>query len=248
MIEKIYYSADEYITLDIPENGTIGCSISGGTDSSLLCYLLAHTIKKHGLKTKIHPITGELLKRPYNLRHSYDAISTVSRLTGFQFELHLSFFVPNHGDNILTDEQKDRIHSRYFMEFMDRFGALPIFHGNTSNPPIEKLPDTDYAERPRSRDNPAWRQAQVSNPDLRAPFIFVDKKVIGALYKKYDLLETLFPVTRSCEAELEQTAYFTKDCFEARPGQECWWCLERAYGFNDFLNKEKPLDRKDLLY
>jgi len=55
-----------------------------------------------------------------------------------------------------------------------------------------------------------------------APFSNVDKKAIAELYEHYNLIDTLFPMTRSCEAE---TNYFSKHC------GKCWWCGEREYGF-----------------
>ena len=48
-----------------------------------------------------------------------------------------------------------------------------------------------------------------------------DKKELAQIYKEYDLLDTLFPVTRSCEGWQNITGHCGK----------CWWCEERMWGF-----------------
>lgn len=241
MIEKIYYDENNYITLDVPDEGAIGCYMSGGADSSLLCYLLAATIRKNNLETKFYPITAEYLKRPYGLKYSTGVVDFVSSITGFQFDLHLCFPIQNHNAS-LGDTEINAVFSQYSNHFLEEYSLVTIFSGNTANPPIQEVPDTDFARRPKSRDDLNWRRTQESNPGMRAPFLHVDKKVIAALYKKFGLLDTLLPLTRSCEAELVETEYFTKDCSVARPLEErCWWCAERAWGFND---QNKPARAK----
>lgn len=240
MLERVYYSEVDYVTFDIPDTGAIGCFMSGGADSSLMCYLLAHLIVKNNLPTQVFPITTEFLQRPYNLRCASDVVHKVSQLTGFKFNLHPCFIMPNHRQKI-TDEDKIVIMTEYTRTFADKFRLNTIFNGLTANPPIEMVPDGEAAHRQPCRDQKAWREEQKSKKGLSVPFIDVDKKVIGALYRKFNLIEELLPLTRSCEGELEETSYFTKDCFEVRePGKECWWCLERAYGFG-VSPKSQPL-------
>jgi hypothetical protein len=231
VLEKVYYSDSEYVVFEIPDSGAVGCFMSGGADSSLMCYLIAHTIVKHKLPTQVFPITAEFLQRPYNLRCASDVVNKVSELTGFKFNLHPCFILPNHRRKI-TDDEKVVIMSEYTRAFAEKFQLQTIFNGLTANPPLEAIPDTTAAHRQPCRDQIAWREGQKNKKGLTVPFIDVDKKVIGTLYKRFNLLESLLPLTRSCEAELEETSYFTKNCFDVRkPGEECWWCLERAYGF-----------------
>jgi hypothetical protein len=235
MIEKIYYSDTEYVTFNIPDEGAIGCFMSGGADSSLMCYLLAKTIVKHNLKTKVFPITGEMLRRPYNLRHASDVVERVTELTGFKFDLHLCFIVPNH-KAALSDDEKVEIQSTYTRAYGLKFQLSTIFNGLTANPPEGFVIDSEYGERQKCRDDLKWRQEQEAKMGLSVPFIHVDKRSLAELYKKFDLLDRLLPLTRSCEAELLETEYFTKVCQQARPqAQACWWCRERAYGFDHLL-------------
>jgi hypothetical protein len=55
------------------------------------------------------------------------------------------------------------------------------------------------------------------------PLADLNKKGIAKLYKEYNLLKTLFPLTISCEAKQPP-----------RPCKECWWCKERHWAFGEY--------------
>ncbi len=235
MTEKIYYTDTDFINFTMPEEGAVGCFMSGGADSSLMCYLMAKVIKDNNLDTKVYPITAEFLHRPYNLKCAYEVVEKVSELTGFEFELHPCFIIPNHRGNF-SDDDKIVVMSRYTRRFAKCFNWSTIYNGLTANPPIDNVPDTKHGQRQTCRDDMNWRKQQEAKQGLTLPFLHIDKRVIGQLYKKYNLIDSLLPLTRSCEAEREETNFFSKDCFEVRkPGDECWWCRERQYGFNDVI-------------
>jgi len=234
MIEKVYYTDTDYVVFDIPEEGNIGCFMSGGADSSVMCYILAHLIKKHNLKTRIYPITAEMLARPYNLRCASDVVKKVTELTGFKFEMHLCYMIENHVSPV-DDDEKVVVHGRHTTSYFHTYKLQYIYNGLTANPPVDLVKDTDYV-RQTCRDDLEWRKEQENKKGLKVPFIHSDKRVIGLLYKKFGLLGDLFPLTRSCEGELDETHFFRKDCFEVRaPERVCWWCRERAYGFAELL-------------
>ena len=57
----------------------------------------------------------------------------------------------------------------------------------------------------------------------------VDKRMVAHLYKYFDILDALFPLTRSCE-------WHNSNTFDAaNPGDghcgQCWWCKEREWAF-----------------
>lgn len=245
----IELSNKKRVTFHIPEEGAIGSFMSGGADSSLMCYILADLIQKNQLKTKIYPITCEMLARPYNLRCASDVLKRITERTGFQFDLHLCYPMPDHRKNF-SDKEKESHHGRHTRAFTEQFSLQTVFNGLTANPPQELLPDTLFAHRQTCRDDLNWRREQEQMPGLSVPFIHLDKKEICELYKKFDILHDIFPLTRSCEAELEETSYFVKDCFDVRaPGEECWWCLERAYGFGERVRvPEQKLIRETMYY
>jgi hypothetical protein len=231
MLETVKIGPEKNITLNIPENGAIGAFMSGGADSSLLCFLLADTIKKNNLSTKIIAITCEMLARPYNIRCATDVLNSITGLTGFEFSFHLCYPMPNHVVR-MKDEDKASFHGNHTRAFAQKFGISTIFNGLTANPPESEVPDKNGSNRQRCRDDINWRKKQEQMVGLSVPFIHLDKKDIATMYQKYDLLSRLLPMTRSCEGEKMETEYFTKTCFEVRhKGDECWWCRERKYGF-----------------
>ena len=96
------------------------------------------------------------------------------------------------------------------------------FAGITANPP-------DEVSKSFGHIPPIDRDPKIERPIKRnyayRPFVNLDKKHVKKWYDKYNVLETLFPLTRSCEA-------FT-DNFEAHC-EECWFCKERKWGFGRF--------------
>jgi 7-cyano-7-deazaguanine synthase in queuosine biosynthesis len=59
--------------------------------------------------------------------------------------------------------------------------------------------------------------------DIR-PFMMMDKKEIANIYKQYDLLDNLFPLTNSCGGHSPANTHCEK----------CWNCRERLWAFGKF--------------
>ena len=57
------------------------------------------------------------------------------------------------------------------------------------------------------------------------PFFVINKKWEAEVYKDLNLLDTLFPLTRSCEGSDYETGNYTFHC------GKCWWCEERMWAF-----------------
>ena len=238
-IEKYYYNDTNFIEIAIPTNGRpVGMFISGGVDSALVCYLLAKTVKKYNTGTKIYPITTEFMARPFNIRHSWSVLRKIEELLDITFEQHLVFPMPNHSINI-TDEDKKVIMSDNLNRYFKHYNLKSIFNGLTANPPVEEMPDNLYGHRQVERDDMDLVLRKLEQHGMQYPLLFTHKRQLAYLYEKFDLLDSLFPLTRSCEAESEESLQHTKTCYEVRsPGTECWWCREREYGFKDYRPKD----------
>ena len=92
------------------------------------------------------------------------------------------------------------------------------YMGITANPPIETGIKQEDLERAHDRNKPVYTDTRIT------PWINYDKKDIANIYKQLDIME-LFSMTRSCE---NKTFDFTKHC------AECWWCIERKWGFGKY--------------
>ena len=92
---------------------------------------------------------------------------------------------------------------------------------------IERDPDIQHGEKSDnliSSDNYspyAWQK----------PFCNLDKRVIYEYYVRYNLVDSLFSLTRSCENEQEKLI----DPNNETHCGKCWWCLERHWAFGKYV-------------
>lgn len=244
-IKKYYYTDQDKVEFGIPKDGSpVAMFLSGGPDSALTAYMLAKSVKESGYHNPIHPITTEFLARPYNIKYAWGVLRKVEELLDMSFQQHLIFPMPNHALPI-TDEDKKVIMSYNINEYYVRYNISCVFNGLTANPPISEVGDTQYGDSSKERDDPEVILQKLKNKRVQYPFLFSNKRVISKFYDQFGLLDSLFPITRSCEAEMHETEYFTKDCFDVRSEESCcWWCRERRWGFekyraDDFVFKLK---------
>jgi 7-cyano-7-deazaguanine synthase in queuosine biosynthesis len=227
------------MNLDIPKTTpsgkpikTIGVWMSGGADSSLLCYLLAETIKTNNLPISILPITIDY-KRPFQ-NIAVKVKDKIAELLDAKniFLDHIVYYPP---ENIIwtRDQLRDEFHVKNYENFKEeRFQAL--FSGISTNPPIEVqetfqwgvLEDVELKRGVGvNKDTVRWFLKEEDGKmyeflELK-PFFNVNKQAIAKIYTDKNLNDTLFPLTRSCE----KIGTVAGHC------GECWWCEERKWGF-----------------
>jgi 7-cyano-7-deazaguanine synthase in queuosine biosynthesis len=222
--------------IDIPKHTplgvpvkTIGIWMSGGADSALLCYLLAEKIKKGRLDVTIQLVTIDY-KRPFafkagTVREKIEEILDAKSI----FENHIVYNPP--GEIVWTpDELAEQFHIRNYDHFKNnKFQVL--YSGITTNPPVEVQQTFNYGILP---DVEAKRGTAIKKETNRyfvhpdggefweiKPFFKLDKKDLAELYKSNNLLDTVFPLTRSCE----HIGTVHGHC------GWCWWCNEREWAF-----------------
>jgi hypothetical protein len=108
---------------------------------------------------------------------------------------------------------------------IDRF-----YNGQTKNPPADNeewitISDWMNEHRMQDRDTPEADGKVLETKSVSWPMLFSHKRHLSDLYKQHNLLESLFPYTRSCEGETDETNNHTTVC------KRCWWCRERFWGF-----------------
>lgn len=185
----------------------IGIKISGGADSALVAYLLAKHIIDNGLETKIFPIIIIEEDAPFQKIFATQVLDIVQGLTNYKFETAQAF---------LHQSGTDKIQLMRDIEFSLKNKLELIVSGTTQNPKGE------FNEPNGPVDNRNGEFPELWDNWIYTPLINLDKREIANLYKEHNLMESLFPYTRSCVAV---TKDFTKHC------GECWWCKERIYGF-----------------
>jgi 7-cyano-7-deazaguanine synthase in queuosine biosynthesis len=69
------------------------------------------------------------------------------------------------------------------------------------------------------------------------PWANTNKKGIAEMYRDENLIDSLVPVTRSCEWDPKCEYYDVIGTVDPGLGHcgECWWCKEREWGFDQVV-------------
>ncbi len=204
------------VNLDIYE-GPIGVSCSGGADSSILLY---HLMREVTDKIYIFS-TGNNQRSRYNVTAATRVVEKLIQLTGnSNIEHHISYC------EIQTREELFPKLAFY----LDNNITNIIYTGITSNPPKE-VTDTFKLEITENNRAPGEKDLLHRDGTFYTPWFNVDKRKIAEMYKEADLLDVLYPLTRSCE--YDPTSSFFDDIEDPGMGHcgSCWWCEERNWAF-----------------
>lgn len=222
-----YIIDDQSAELIIPEGvKKIGVSMSGGADSSILCYLLAKQIKENNLDITIHPISAKFEIRPWSYKHASKAVTFIKGDLNCPeiFGQHYWFNVPL--DECADDNEKQKHFGHIFSFLLQNNLIDHFFSGKTKNP-AQDIMDTFFDKQPQlDRNNPTEKNIYKS-PVETVPWAMVDKRFVIGLYKELGLVNTLLPRTRSCEGDELGTNGFTETC------GKCWWCEEREWALKE---------------
>ena len=211
---------------------TVGVWVSGGADSALMLYLLCKQIVDNKLPIKVQPCTVDY-KRPYQ-NIGYNIAFKVKEILDCDDTILAPQVYNPVGDTVWTpDELKQQFKDINRVNFTNRH-IQALYTGTTLNPPVAIQEQFQYGvlqdiESVRGRDVVKQiNKYQVHEIDGETfefieirPFLETDKQGIGNLYKQHNLMDNLFPLTRSCEDLNTVTGHCGV----------CWWCEERLWGF-----------------
>ena len=225
--------------------------LSGGADSAILLYMICDTYEKAETQLNLWPITVIHGVRNWQSYHAQQVLDyMMEKFPDVNWKTHEVIKCMNPGGkpnnknaNNYVDDQESLI-DKVVAEYA---GSAAVFNGVTANPPEEigekywgsskvfgkkvwdvreKHRDWKFiADRKPIEDDSARKLVHVN------PFIQHHKGHVAELYKKYDLIDDLLPITRSCEGWDYMTANYQKTC------GECWWCMERDWAFNVYNKK-----------
>lgn len=209
------------VVIGVPDQAkNVGIRISGGADSAMLAYMMAVYKRDYRPDIKLFPMTVVHPKKPYQAIFSQSVLDKIYDLTGIQFE-KLDAFYPEYTEHFdFVKEQSTARETWLVQKKIDHY-----FIGETMNPPIEVEKEFIFTGggRDQSRDGPI-----LDRPNMLKVRVFrnIDKKGVAELYAKFDVLDSLFPITRSCE---KHTTDFKSHC------DVCWFCKERFWGFGRYI-------------
>ena len=217
----LFENSQDNWEIDLPSSITnIGLKISGGADSAIVCFMLAKYIMEERPDITLHPVTGIADNKLYQQKYAASVLRKVEELTGIVFGKH---------------QYKDVTASRYILDQEDFLKSLYEqelfslhFAGITANPSEDDAPQLYTSIKAMPTDD---RSKQLIKKDnYRLPLINIDKRGVAEHYTRLGVMDTLFPVTRSCEARVTDSEYnIDKHC------EVCWFCKERYWGFNRYV-------------
>ena len=191
-------------------------SVSGGADSALLLY---YVMKYYN--SKIYITT--LADRSKNLKNTKKSISVVSKcaeLTSNTNFIHMIDYADTQ-----TLPNLFNLSNQLFEDNLIKFRI----HGITANPPNTILEKFNNITTEHTTRDPSVHRSIINGKYIR-PWTNINKKIIAQMYIKENLMESLFPLTSSCEWKEGSPYNKGVDPYVDHCGY-CWWCQERIWGF-----------------
>lgn len=190
----------------IPEKKRYGIFLSGGLDSAVLFFIMAHTFKNSEfvLFTGTRDDDGEFNKIP-----AKKVAEFVKNRTKCCIVSHEIMKFENR-----TDARANRY--KKMTTIIDQYKIEACCNGFTANPNDPELLNDNTRDQRRDSGGELVK-LYYNSVLLYQPFANKDKRYIISLIKKFNLEEFL-DITVSCESNTPP-----------RPCGKCWWCKEREW-------------------
>ena len=197
--------------IDIPDYKKIGLSVSGGADSALLVYYLMKNTT-----SELHFFTfASAEKFNRSATAAFNVITKCRELT-HRSDIHMHLhYAPVQERLQIIDFMVSAVDSGIVDVLIT--GTTSIPHKEVCENFIVKLPEDISARRDPTKIKPLW----TNSNKIYHPMTNLTKMDIANAYRELGILDTVFPLTVSCES---------LDNIETHCGQ-CWWCEERLWGF-----------------
>ena len=238
---------NQTIDFTAPSNDHFVISLSGGADSAALFYLAC----KHYPGKLFIPFTGRDENAPLDAEAAQEITSfmqttfpnrSIKKCAVFNFnDIDYKYTKHKSVKRILRQKyptmnmrQVSKIVQLHNMSTMLRkhYPKSKELDAISANPSVEDMETNSFGRFGEIRRLHSNEKSTVGENRWQ-PFINVNKRFIADVYKQNKLLDTLFPITRSCTGGPEETNNFTKEC------HQCFWCFERKWAFNlDWNNND----------
>lgn len=202
----------------------VGIRLSGGADSAILAYMLAIYKRDYRPHITLNPVTCVNDKKPYQEIFAKRVVEKITELTGVEFGEH--FVKEISGDDYVGNQKK-------FVDDLYEDNRLDIHYmGETMNPPLGTEEKEGWIFQGGGRDPNRNDLGHTHTPvTIYRPLRNINKKGTCELYEYFGVLDSLYPVTRSCEMQIDNRLFksFNEHC------DRCWFCLERKWGFGRYV-------------
>lgn len=221
----------------LKKHKNIALTSSGGADSSIMLFELIQTLEQNNASDiNVHIFSlGHAYKDNWNPHVSQGVVRFV--INHFKTSLitnHHIYYAPVAERQYFAKSEANMRKNYNVTLQLCATSAAPStevlvenIHGkmiDLSNPcPVPTRQEGNYTGHIFEHIVP--QNSEYSSFDLYRPYLHTTKDKIADIYKKNNLVDTLFPLTRSCENFADRTNNYTTHC------EDCWWCLERKWAF-----------------
>jgi len=234
---------------------TIPLSLSGGLDSASLFYLVSKhfpesQVVPFSCRDLQAPLDADAANDITRWMQAQFPKNKIQDIQIFDFDAHTEKYVTNEEvDQVIAEEPRFTGMRRTQVSKMIQIDNISIdimranpgsvrLDGMTRNPPTNEMKDQgffDKAERRRDKELPHMNNwilfpldkypPYAAYNNIYKPYLNVDKKFVAGVFIENNLMDTLYPLTRSCVGTVKETKNFTKEC------GHCFWCHEKKWAF-----------------
>lgn len=236
----------DLLPTEMAEPDTIALSLSGGLDSASLLYLLCLYFPD----VRVLPITGIDAHAQFDALCSYDIINFMHEYFPNNNMLQQEVYTFDHQDPKYMDlalqmhadptqknnpdlalqpagTSKNIQTTKGIQGIMHRYPEISwLLTATTANPPNRLMKERGFFDKAEYKRNEPHNRNTIRGR-LHVPYINVNKKFVAGIYKHYQLMNDLYPITNSCVGVPAVTNYGTEEC------GNCFWCHEKKWGFED---------------
>lgn len=205
----------------------IGIMASGGTDSSFLLWWLAKCITDLKLYNShiLLPIHGIDRTRLVNTTKDIKKIINFIQIQYPKVEILEPYIIKYRTKEDVLEDVKWNIHTKkswYFKPYSKKIqnGLVDIIIGGLTSAPIHDDVDLGYLTYERNYKIYSKKFPAGSHGNL---LLEIDKKFIAYQYKKFNLMEDFFPLTKTCF----NTVRYGVPC----KSPKCTGCTEKYWAF-----------------
>jgi hypothetical protein len=202
----------------------IGITLTGGADSAIMLYMLMVFKKEYRPDLEIVPITPIDSRKPYQEIFAKAVIDYVENKLAIKLNdtnLHLTELLDGERENYQFNK------SVWVNKVKTYNGLQETYMSETLNPSYDIEHDWFFAGAGRDPSRDVVADLSLSRyVRNHHPFRNINKQGVRELYEYYNVLDELFPLTRSCE---NITTNFKMHC------GFCWACAEREWGFDKLV-------------
>ena len=213
--------------------------LSGGLDSGLLLYLIC----KYYPEMYIITATGQVTNLENDVLRARDIIEFVKNTfpnhnIGSSEEYNVDsknpYWVKKAEEDFNNYNSVNIISLTNHLQQVEalkqiriKTGITTFINGTTSNPPLSEMKKYNFnlADPARNATNNVEVIITQYDNKLYVPWINKDKRYIANIYKKENLMNSLYTFTASCETSLEKRPFAEEPC------GKCYGCQEKIWGF-----------------